>query len=91
VATKCESLLNYAGNRNFGIGAGDSVMFAENPHFAGTVIDLEDTGADSTKGIHYTARNRDFFAGIAAGITVDLGDAFARGTAREKESCDYKR
>jgi hypothetical protein len=84
-ATQSEALLNVAGYGYFGAGPGNAILSGENPHGTGVIIDEECAASEGPVRIDDPAGNCDLLAGVAARITVDLGDAFSRRTASQQQ------
>src|SRR5271166_3085058 len=80
-----EALLDHSGDCEVSAATGDAESFAEDPHGSGAVVDLKSSGSERSEGVGDASGDGDFFAGEAAGIQVDLGDALARRASRQQQ------
>jgi len=89
--TEAESLLDVTRNPQPGIASGNAVPLAENPHSSRPIIDLEYTGAQSTVGADYPARDGNFFVPVSSRIAIDVFDGKTLRTTRQAQNtCNQK-
>ena len=83
-ATEGKSLFNVADHRDLCTCAGYTVSFAENPHEAGSVVNLKNAAAHGSERVRDMTSNSNFFSRVSPRVLIDLRDAFAWRAARQK-------
>ncbi len=85
VSAECKALLHPSRHGQFRTRPRNSVVVAEHPHGARSVIDLENARSHCSISVNHASRDGNLTPRESSGIAINFGNAFPRGTSRKQQ------